>query len=162
MTPWEIAPVLEEIGAFGGRLTTALERLDVKSWVQKGASETYLAQWQTCREQAGAVTSGARLLARNPEKLSAGMELLFRMQVLNIMVGSLAEGTRRYQTLADADQLSALAGEIGPDRERFERYLVGLAEGLEQQLSVMDREAQRCRGILTAPASSSTRTGKKN
>ena len=161
MTPWEIAPVLDEIGAHGGRLREALAHVDVKAWVEKGASETYLQQWQSSSEQARAVADSAKLLARSPEKLSAGLELLFRMQALGVMLGSLEEGMRHYQKPADAQQLAALAGEIAPDRERFERYLVGLAQGQEQQIAVMDKEAQRCRGMITAPAPPS-RTGKKN
>lgn len=162
MTPWEIAPVLEEIGAHNGRVRAALDGLDVKAWIDKGASETYLAQWQSSREQAQALADGAKVLARNPEKLSAGLELLFRMQALDVMLGSLEEGMRKYQKTSGAQPLAALAAEIGPDRERFERYLVGLATGQEQQLLVMDKEAQRCRGMMTAPASSSSRRGKKN
>ena len=161
MTPWEIAPVLEEIAAHGNRLVGALDRLDVKAWVNKGSSETYLEQWQSSKEQVKAVADTAKALARSPEKLSAGLELLFRMQAIREMLGSLEDGARRYQSPADAQQLAAVAGEIGPNRERFERYLVGLAEGQEQQLAVMDKEAQRCRGIAPAPAPTSSKAGKR-
>ena len=161
MTPWEIAPVLQEIADHGVRLKTALDRLDVKAWIGHGASETYLEQWQSSSDQARAMADGARVLARNPERLSAGLELLFRMRALDVMIGSLEEGMRKYQKPADAQQMVALAAQIGPDRERFERYLVGLAEGQEQQLAVMNKEAQRCRS-MAMPAPSSSRTGKKN
>jgi len=47
----------------------------------------------------------------------------------------------------------ALSAENGANRSRLERYLVNLAADQEQQLQVMDSEAQRCRALLTAPAS---------
>ena len=154
--------MLEEIGAHGARLKAALDRIDVKAWIGKGASETYLAQWQSSTEQARAVADGAKVLARNPERLSAGLELFFRMRTLDTMAGSLAEAMQKYQKPADGQQLAALAAEVALDEERYERYLVGLAAGEEQQLAVMDKEAQRCRALLAAPDSSSSRTGKKN
>jgi hypothetical protein len=160
MTPWEIAPVLKEIAAHGGRLAAELGKLDVKAWVNQGASETYLAQWQSSQQQAKAVQDTAAALAGNPEKLSAGLELLFRIRALDDMVGSLEEGARRYQNAGAAQRLASLDGEIDPDRQRFERYVVGLAEGQEQELAVMNKEAQRCRGMMTTPAVS-PRTGKK-
>jgi len=161
MTPWEIAPVLDEIGAHAGRLKTVLDQVDVKAWVAKGASETYLSQWRSSAVQAQALADGAKVLARNPERLSPGLELFFRMRAVDTMVGSLAAGMRKYQKPADGDQLAALVAEIAPDEERYERYLVGLAAGMEQQLAVMDKEAQRCRVTMSAPAYSSDRNGKK-
>ena len=65
---------------------------------------------------------------------------------------SLEEGIRRYQSPADAQELAALSAENGANRERLQRYIVNLAAEREQEYQVMDKEAQRCRGILTAPA----------
>jgi hypothetical protein len=38
--------------------------------------------------------------------------------------------------------------EIGPNRERFQRYILDLAAEHEQEYAIMDHEAQRCRGAL--------------
>jgi hypothetical protein len=157
LNPWEIAPVLEEISAHGARLSAALGRINVRPWIDQGASETYLEQWQSATEQAKALADTASVLARNPEKLSAGLDVLFRIQALETMAGSLEQGMRKYQTPADAAALAALSAENGVNRSRLERYLVNLAAEQEQQLQVMDSEAQRCRALLTAPSQPSRR-----
>ena len=41
---WDIAVVLQEIGANAASLLPALDRVDAKAWIGRGASETYLAQ----------------------------------------------------------------------------------------------------------------------
>jgi len=152
LNPWEIAPVLEEISGHGARLAEALGRINVRPWIDRGASETYFELWQSATEQAKALTDTAGALARNPERLSAGLDVLFRIQALETMVGSLEQGMRKYQTPAAAAALAALAAQNGANRSRLERYLVNLAAEQEQQLQVMDSEAQRCRASLTAPS----------
>jgi len=158
-TAWEIAPVLEEMSAHAGRLLVELDRVDARSWVNKGASETYLEQLQSAKEQAKALADRAKALARNPEKLSAGLVVLFRVQSLEAMLGSLEDGLRHYQSAGEGQTLAALAAENGANRDRFQHYLISLAADEEQRVDVMDREAQRCRSLLAAPAPS--RTGKK-
>jgi hypothetical protein len=158
-TSWQIAPVLEEISVHAGRLLPELDRVDARSWVDKGASETYLEQLQSAKEQAKALADGAKALARNPEKLSAGLVVLFRIQALEAIVGSLEEGLRHYQGAGEAQKLAELAAENGANRDRFQRYLVNLAADEEQRVQVMDKEAQRCRSTVAAPIPS--RTGKK-
>lgn len=158
-TDWEMAPVLEEMAAHAGRLLPELDRVDTRSWVNKGASETYLEQLASSKEQAKALADGAKALARNPEKLSAGLVVLFRIQALEAIEGSLVEGLRRYQGADEAQRLASLAAENGANRDRFQRYLVNLAADQEQRFEVMDREAQRCRGLLAVPVP--PRAGKK-
>lgn len=149
--PWEIAPVLQEISAHASRLLPLLDKVDVKSWVEKGASDTYIAQLQSSREQANALATEAKALAANPERLSAALQVFFRMQGLETMLNSLNEGVRNYQNPAAAQALAAFAAQNGANRERFQQYIVNLAAEREQDLQVMDREAQRCREMITQP-----------
>ena len=158
-TAWEIAPVLEEMSAHAGRLLTELDKVDARSWVNQGASETYLEQLQSARQQAKALADGARALSQNPEKLSAGLVVLFRVEGLETIIGSLEEGLKHYQSAAEAQTLAALSAENGANRDRFQRYLVSLAADEEQRVEVMDKEAQRCRSLVAAPAP--PRSGKK-
>jgi hypothetical protein len=148
-TTWDTAAVLQDIGAHAGRLIPALDQVNAKVWTEKGASETYAAQLQSSKEQVKALADGAKALARNPEKLSAGLELLFRMRALDVMLASVVEAMRKYQSPVDAQALAGLAAENGANEERFERYLVNLAAQREQEFAVMDKEAQRCRGLVT-------------
>jgi hypothetical protein len=159
---WDMGAILQEISAHATRLLPALDQIDAKAWVEKGASETYAAQLQSSKDQARALADGARALARNPEKLSTCLELYFRIQGLDQMIGSLVEGARKYQDVATADKLASLSAENGTNRGRLQIYIVNLAAEREQACAVMDREAQRCRGILaTQPPAQSNRGRKK-
>ena len=158
---WEMAPVLEEMSAHATRLLPVLEKIDVKSWLAQGASDTYAAQLQSSKDQARAVADAAKALSRSPERLSACLELFFRLEGLDNMLGSLEGGLRRYQSTAEAQELASLEAENGANRNRLQKYIVNLAAEREQELQVMDREAQRCRGILTAPAPPPRALGRK-
>ena len=158
---WNIAPVLREIAEHSGRLLPALDRIDARAWEEQGASETYAEQLQLCRDQTRMVADAARGLARNPEQLASSIDLFIRLQSLDVMLLSLQEGIRKYQSPADAQDLAALVAQNGASRERFQRYIVNLASAREQELKVMDREAQRCRGLATAPSASSCKPVRK-
>jgi hypothetical protein len=159
---WDVGVILQEIGAHATRLLPALDRIDAKAWVEKGASETYAVQLQSSKDQARALADGARTLARNPEKLSACLELYFRIQGLDQMIGSLVEGARKYQDAASADKLAILSAENGTNRGRLQTYIVNLATEREQACAVMDREAQRCRSIMaTQPPPTQANRGRK-
>lgn len=156
-TPWEMTPVLQELSAHAGRIQPLLDRMNVNAWVEKGASDTYVAQRQSAKEQAGALAIESAALARNPEKLSGALQVLFRLQAMETMLSSLGDGARRYQSARDAQELATVAAQSGAGRERLQRYIVNLAAEREQEFEVMDREAQRCRGILTQAPPKSTR-----
>ena len=145
---WDVRVILNELAAQADRLQPVFNQIDAKAWVAKGASETYSVQLESCKAQARALAGGARALAQKPDVLPAALELYFRMQGLDHMIGSLMEGIRRYQNPAVAELLAGVAAEGGANRERFLRFLLDLAAEREQQFSVMDREAQRCRGML--------------
>jgi hypothetical protein len=146
-----MAVVLQEIGGHAGRLLPVLDQLDASAWVAKGASDTYVEQLESSRQQARALADEAKALARNPEKLSGGLQLFFRMEGLETMLTSLEQGARKYQGAQVAQSLAALFGEGGANRERLRDYIVNLAAEREHQFEVMDREAQRCRATLMAP-----------
>jgi len=141
--------VLKEIGSHATRLAPTLDRINVNAWIEKGASDTYAAQLQSAKEQVDAVARGAAVLANNPQQLSAALELFFRIEGIESMLGSLEEGMRKYQKPSDAQALVALEAENGANRDRLQHYIVNLAAQREHDYQVMDREAQRCRGVLT-------------
>ena len=92
---WEIAATLQAIGVHADRLLPMLEKIDVSAWVEKGASDTYLAQLQSSKVQARALVENAKMLAASPQKLSASLELFLRMNGLETMLTSLEEGIRK-------------------------------------------------------------------
>jgi hypothetical protein len=160
-TTWDIAPSLVAMSDHATKLLGLLDRLEPNVWLEKGASPTYAEQLQSCKQQVKAVVDTTRALSRNPEQLAASLELLLRIQSLDTMLTSLQEVIRKYQDPARAQELATLRAEGGANRDRFQQYLVSLAADREHALQVMDKEAQRCRGLLATPCPAPARTGKK-
>src|ERR1035437_11088021 len=79
---WDMAVVLQEIGAHAGRLLPALNHLNPPAWVAQGASDTYVDQQESSRRQVLALIDEAQALSRNPEKLSGALQLFVRMEGL--------------------------------------------------------------------------------
>jgi hypothetical protein len=158
---WDVRVILQEMSDHATRLQPVLDQVDVNSWVAKGASETYAAQLQSSKDQARTFAAEAKELAQNPEKLSTCLKLYFRVQAMEQMIGSLAEGIRKYQDPALAENLVSLSAENGANRNRLESYIVSLASEREQECAVMDKEAQRCRSVLATQPPTSSNRGKK-
>jgi hypothetical protein len=148
---WEIAPVLQQIGAHATRVLPLLDRADARQWASKGAPDAYAEQLQSSKDLAHSLADEAKALAGNPETLSAGLQVLFREQSLETLLVSVAEAERKYQGATAAQELIAAAAEAGGDRDRLEQYVVNLAAEREKEYQVMDREAQRCRALVLAP-----------
>jgi hypothetical protein len=159
---WDIRAILQEMGDHAVRLQPVLNQVDAGAWVAKGASDTYQAQLQSSKDQARGIAEDAKVLMHNPEKLSACLQLYFRVQGLEQMIGSLVEAVRKYQGPALAENLVSLSAENGANRNRLETYIVNLATQQEQECAVMDREAQRCRSLLSTRPPTKANRGKKN
>jgi hypothetical protein len=155
-TDWEMGSTLKEIAGQASRLAPALDKIDARSWVDQGASETYAEQLEAAKIQTRALTDGANGLVKNPEQLSSLLDVFFRMQAIDSMLLSVEEGIRRYGYKPDAQVLTQSQAEASVARERLQRYIVNLAAEREREFQAMDREAQRCRAAVTAP-----KTGKK-
>jgi hypothetical protein len=149
---WDIAVILDQISSDTARLLPTLDQVNAAAWVAKGAPDTYVFQLQSSKDQTRAIVVEAKALAKNPEKLSAGLQLFFRFQGLEMMLFSLEDATRRYQTPQLAQTLASAFAETGANRERFRNYIVNLAVEREHQFEVMDQEAQRCRASLLPSA----------
>jgi len=113
------------------------------------ASETYLEQCSRLRAGKGSGDTAGRWPTIR-RSCPPGLDVLFRIQALGDMIGSLEQGNAQYQTPADAAALALYP------RERRQplapRGTWSISPRIrEQQLQVMDSEAQRCRALLTAP-----------
>src|SRR5271169_3997054 len=102
----EISKTLLAIAATAERLLPIMDQIKPSEWVAKGASETYVAQWKTSENQCKALVTDARALAQSPEKLTEVLKVLFRVQFLEISMGSLEEGLRKYQNPALGELLN--------------------------------------------------------
>jgi hypothetical protein len=145
---WDITSTLQGISAHAKRLLPLLNEIDPQPWVAKGAPEAYVGQLKSAKTQAETVALTAQELAKDPEKLSASLQVFFRMQALENVLTSLVDGIRRYHNPAMADLLQSILAENGAGRERFQQYIIEMAANRENEFAIMDKEAQRCRDVL--------------
>lgn len=160
-TDWDVGKTLTAIAAHAGRLGPLLEQIQPQEWVSKGAPEQYVTQWKDSRTQVQAIVTAASELGRNPGKLTEVLQLLFRVQSLEATLASLREGIRKYHNPAVADLLNGVVAENGANRNRLQQYVLDLAAEKEQQFTVADREAQRCREFLSKQPAQSHRPERK-
>jgi hypothetical protein len=146
----DVSRTIRDIAANAERLLPMLDQIKPHDWVAKGASETYVAQWKTSADQCRALIADAQALAKSPENLVDILKVLFRVQFLEISMGSLEEGLRKYQNPALAELLNGTRAENIPNREKLQQYAIDLANQREQDYKVADAEAQRCRGQIVS------------
>jgi hypothetical protein len=149
MAEWDLRKALQSMAADAARLKPVLEQLKPQEWVAKGAPDTYRTQLESAQTQIEGVTRSTEILAKDPEKLTAALDTFLRLQALESVLNSLAEGVRNYQNPALADLLGGFTAQQGANRQGLQHYLTGLAATKEQELEIADKEAQRCRGILS-------------
>lgn len=145
---WDITQTLTDFAAQVERARPLVEQLKPDEWVKNGAPEAYLAQWQSAQRELGYVTNAARAFERQPERLTAALDAYFRWQALAERLESLVDAVRRYQSPALGDQLVRVVGENTFNRDKLRQFITDLAGQREQEFSLADREAQRCRDNL--------------
>jgi len=145
---WDIRKLLDALSHQAAHLKPIIDQVQPADWQSKGASETYVAQWNTAQAQLKYMIASADAFARQPERLPLGLDAYFRMQAMESTLGSLIEGVRNYQNPALASIMQSVISENSTNRGRLRQYLQDLATQKEQEFQVADREAQRCRAAL--------------
>lgn len=162
LTDEQITSIFNGISQHAARIEPMLQQLRPNEWVAKGASDTYVAQWNSALAQIRAIQTDMSTVAQHPDRITDCMKALFRVQASHQMLGSLMGGLRRYQNPALADLIESVAAEDRSDIDRFQQYLVDLAGEKEQQFTVVDREAQRCRATLLRQPAAPARTNRRS
>lgn len=148
---WDVQKLVQGIAAQSARLQPLVEQIHAKDWIAKGAPDTYVQQWDSAHTQAQAVKLSSDNLVREPERLTAALDTYFRLQNLEVVLTSLVDGARKYQNPALADLVRSVMNENSASRQQLRQYIVDLAAVKEQEIKVMDGEAQRCREIVSKP-----------
>lgn len=145
----QIAGIFTRISQRTARVEPMLQQVRAEEWVAKGAPETYIAQLASARQQIQSIEIDMTVLAKRPDQLQTAMKSLFRVQAFHHSLESLMGGLRKYQNPALADLIQSVAAEDQTDLEALQNYLLELATGKEQEMQVMNREAQRCRAMIS-------------
>ena len=163
--PWDVSKSVSELAEQVAKLKPVLAQLTPQAWVEQGAPSAYVAQWQSAQQELDYLEQTARALEKQPEKMTAALDLYFRLQAVEWRLQSLSDGARKYQNPAAGDQIAEAVGMDATKRDQLREYITDLAAQNEQQLAVMDREAQRCReqqnAAHPAPASAKKNTKAK-
>jgi len=153
--PWDISATIGSLSEQATRLKPVLDQFAPEDWVKKGAPEAYVSQWKSAESQLDSVGDASAAFQKQPEKLSNALNLYFQLQALDLKLGSLVEGVRNYQNPSMGDLLVEVMAENFGNRDKLQHYISDLAVQQEQEFSVADKEAQRCRVLLNrqpAPA----------
>lgn len=123
-----------------------LDQTRPQQW--EGAPAAYAEQAKRLNAEIEYLITTAQSLAAKPDSLTTALTIYFRMQSLDLMLRSYAEGLRKYQNPALAELLLAAVSALAADRSMLQQYVQDLAADREQALHVADKEAQRCRASL--------------
>lgn len=145
---WDARKLIDALSAQAQHLKPIIDQVHPADWQSKGASETYVAQWNSAQAQLKYLISSSEAFSRQPERLPLGLEIYFRMQSVESTLGSLTEGVRKYQNPALASIMQSVIAENSTNRDRLRQYLQDLATQKEEEFRVADREAQRCRAAM--------------
>lgn len=154
---WDARKLIDALSAQAQRLKPIIEQVQPSGWVAKGASQTYIAQWNTAQAQLKYLLSSSDAFSRQPEQLALGLDTYFRMEAMESTLGSLVEGVRKYQNPSLASIIQSVVAENSTNRDRLRQYLQDLAQQKEEEFQIADREAQRCRAALMRQPAPSTK-----
>jgi hypothetical protein len=146
---WDIRKDMNALAAQIRQLQPMVEKIKPETWISQGAPSAYVKQMASLQTGMQYLLGSAEKLAKEPERLTAALDAYFRMQQVEVLIGSLREGVRKYQSPDLAEILNGLMTESSNNKEKLRTHIVDLAALREQELSVMDQEAQRCRGMLS-------------
>jgi hypothetical protein len=145
---WDVRTMIQNLKSRAQRLKPILDQIQPETWVSKGAPGEYVTQWKTAETELGYLLQLTDSLTKQPDRLPLALDTYFRIDSMNMMLGSLLEGIRKYQNPAVAELVQGIMNENGSDRDRLREYVRELAAEKEQEFQIADREAQRCRGTL--------------
>jgi hypothetical protein len=146
--PWDVSQTVVALAAQTSRLKPLLDQLTPREWLNKGAPQAYVEQWEGAQRELADVQRVAQSLEKQPDRLTVALDTYFRIQSLETRLSSLVEGIRRYQNPAVGDLVVGVLGESAANRDKLRDYISDLASQKEQEFAVVDREAQRCRTNL--------------
>jgi len=157
-TEWDVQKLTAGIAQQAREVASVLSAAKPEKWTELGAPEAYVRQLRSTQNEAAALIRSADLLARDPEKMTAALDTYFVMLDMEQLGGSLANGLRKYQSVAVGDRLAQELGATAAFRAKLREHITSLAAVREEEFQVMNQEAQRCRGMISRQSEPATGT----
>lgn len=142
---WDVKTKMQALASDVSRLEDLLRRARPNEWIANGAPSAYLQQLESARNNMLVLIAGSEKLAKDPEKLTLALEVLFRMENMEVLLQSLEKAIRKYQGPSLADDIARFMADDSRHREVLRQHSLDLASTRENELSVVNAEAQRAR-----------------
>jgi len=146
---WDVKARMTAMAEDVARIEDLLARVRPNEWIEKGAPDAYLRQLESSKASTQALLAATAKVAKEPEKLSAALDALFRMENMNLFLQSLQQGVRKYQGPSLADDIVRFMSDNSRHRDMLRQHSSDLAATREHELKLITTEAQRCRADLS-------------
>ena len=146
---WDVRQDMTALAAQIRQLQPMVNNIKPETWISQGAPSAYVKQLASLQSGMQYLLGSCEKLAKEPERLTAALDVYFRIQYVETLIDSIREGVRKYQSPDLAEILNGLMTASSNNKEKLRVHIVDLASLREQEMSVMDQEAQRCRGMLS-------------
>src|SRR5579864_1737678 len=97
---WDVRTMLQNLKARALRLKPILDQIQRDTWVSRGAPGEYVTTWKTAETELGYLMQLTDSLTKQPDRLPLALDTYFRIESMDVMLGSLVEGIRKYQNPA--------------------------------------------------------------
>ncbi|MBC8167993.1 MAG: hypothetical protein H7Y20_19250 [Bryobacteraceae bacterium] len=159
---WDVRNQMATLSNDVRKLDPLLQYAAPEEWIQRGAPEAYVRQLNSARSSLESLIAATTLLARQPEKLPVALDAFFQMERMELLMTSLRDGIRKYQSGDLADMMNRAFAVNVVHRDRLRQHIRDLANLREQEFQIANEEAQRCRGTLTKQTQPEQRLPAKN
>jgi len=153
---WDVRTQLTALATAVRDTEAILRRADIKVLQENGAPETYIKQLRSAQSSMQQLVTATATLAGDPERLSAALEAYFQMERVELLLDSLRDGIRKYESPDLADMLNQTFSRNAVHRGRLRQHIRDVADLREQEFQIANEEAQRCRGTLTKQSGTSS------
>ena len=162
---WDIRKDVTALAGQIRQLQPMVNNIKPETWISQGAPSAYVKQMVSLQAGMQYLLGSLEKVGKEPERLTAALDAYFRIESVETLIDSLRAGVRKYQSPDLAEILNGLLTASFNNKEKLRAHIVDLASLREQEMSVMDQEAQRCRGMLSRipldpPASGKRRSQK--
>jgi len=156
---WDVRVQAEKLSKDVGSLRTMVEQLEPDRWLAAGAPETLAARRRTALAEFNAVQQAGQALAEQPERFAPALELLHHLDSALIETHWLIHAVRKYQNPAMADVIESALEPYEKARTGLKGHVLDLSAVREKEMEVAEKEAQRCREMLSRPTPRPARPG---
>jgi hypothetical protein len=142
---WDIRSNMSTLVADVRKLDPLLAHVKPQDWVAEGAPQAYVQQLESSKSLLQHLVYATDALAQNPDRLTTALSAFFHFEKMELLLGSLNQGVRKYQSPDLADMITSQLARHSVHRERLRQHITDLATVREQEFELLDQEAQRCR-----------------